>query len=219
MTNAYEKHNSDQLPPEELSEREKALLQTQLDLERSKRWKKLAGPKPQPFITILRGKFWVLAILCGLLLAILGWQQGWFSSAAPKEPVVLAARADLLDYPFDNVTVRGGLTSPTIALPAKALEAYRKRDFETALREAGVSDHFFRGICWLQLGKSQNALAELEQVAPEGPGIGAEFYYYKGVALQDLGQKEAAKLAFQKILDSKTVRGNFRKEAESRLGN
>ena len=210
MNSFTEKYDPDQLQPDELSEREKQILETHLNLERRARWRKVAGPKPTIIQTIFGKKmwgWWALAILLGILLC---WQAGWFSTDVNTERQLIAARTDLIEYRFDNITVRGEQNAKGFAHSAKALEAYRKRDFETALREAAPNDHFFVGVCWLQLNNAHKALAEFEQAALQDNEISDEFFYYKGVALQDLGREEEAKQAFQRVLESKMVREPFR---------
>lgn len=214
----YEKHNPDELPPEELSDRERALLQAQQNRERIQRWRNLAGPEPKGFQSRFAAKKWVWLAALLLILALICWKSGWFSTTSIKDPQsLMAARTDLLDYPFDNITVRGSRDIQNRIIPAEALEAYRLKDFETALRNAGDANHFFNAICWLQLKQPQKALEAFDNMPPSDRGVGDEFFYYKGVALQDLGRKEEAKAAFQQILESRTVREMFRAEAAKRL--
>jgi tetratricopeptide (TPR) repeat protein len=212
-----EKYSPSQLPPDELSEREKQLLQAHLNLERAARWRKLAGPKPMSLRAIFGGQKWLWWVAALLLGAMICWKTDLFSTQEKTEKTLLAARTGLIEYPFENITVRGGQAGQG-SRPAKALESYRKNDFETALREAAPNDHFFIGVCWLQLGNAQNALTEFEQTNLEDDRIGDEFFYYKGVALQDLGRFEEAKNAFQRILDSKTIREPFRASTIKRMG-
>ncbi len=217
MSVFYEKYNPDQLPPEELSDREKKLLQAQLNQDRVLRWRQLAGPQPKTIRTIFMEKKWVWLAVLLFLATILCWQAGWFSNKSTSQHPLMAARTDLLNYPFDNLTVRGSQDAQQLMLPAKALEAYRLGDFETALHSAGTTNHFFNGICWLQLKNPQKALYEFELQPINDRGVGDEFFYYKGVALQDLGRKEEAKKAFQQILESRTVREPFRAEVAKRM--
>ena len=215
----YEKLSPDQLPPEELSDRERALLQAQQNQERIQRWRNLAGPEPKGLQSRFRSKKWIWLAALLLILALLCWKSGWFSATSIKETqTLMAARTDLLDYPFDNITVRGSRDIQNRIIPAQALEAYRIKDFETALRSAGEANHFFNALCWLQLKKPEKALEEFDKMPPNDRGVGDEFFYYKGVALQDLGRQEEAQKAFQQIMESRTVRELFRTEAAKRLG-
>jgi len=219
MNSITEKYNPNQLPPDELSEREKQILETHLNLERTTRWRQVAGPKPGIIQTIFGKRmwgWWAVAILLGTLLC---WQAGLFSNDEKVERPLIAARTELIEYQFDNITVRGEQKAKSFAHAAKALEAYRKKDFETAMREAAPEDHFFVGVCWLQLNNAEKALSEFEQAALKDSNINDEFYYYKGVALQDLGRAEEANQAFQRVLESKTVRESFRAGTAKRIKN
>lgn len=217
MSVKNEKYNPEELPPEEFSEQEKALLNAHLNQERKLNWKQLAGPRPKNFKPII-GKKWVWLILVLLLTTLFCWQKGWFSTFVPVEHPVMASRTDLLEYPFDNLRVRGGNEGQALSIPPQSLDAYRKKDFRTALETSGPANHFFNGICWLQLKDTGKALGEFEQIPADDPGHGDEFFYYKGVALQEVGRKAEAKIAFQRVLDSRTIRKPFRMEAEARIG-
>ncbi len=217
MSTFTHNYNPEQLPPDELSAREHQLLKTHLNAERAARWKQLAGPKPTSLSIILKHKKWLWIVLIALLGAAIWWQADKFSVATKAPVPVMAVRQDLVAYPFDNIAVRGeqdGAVQKFIR-PSTALEAYRKNDFEAAIRESSPADHYFIGICWLQLHEPQKALAEFEQVS----AFNDEFYYYKGVALQDLGRYEEAKTSFQQALDSKTLRKTYREEVARRIKN
>ncbi len=215
MNTFSHKYNPEQLPPEELSIREHQLLKTHLNAERAARWKQLAGPRPTRLQILLADKKWIWLAVIAVLGAAICWQAGWFSPVLKDPNPIIAARTDLIPYPFDNIAVRGEHEVQKFVRPAKALAAYRKNDFGTAIRESSPTDHFFIGICWLQLKESQKSLDAFEQITT----FSDEFYYYKGVALQDLGRYEEAKTLFQQALDSKTVRETYRVEVIKRIKN
>jgi len=216
MNTFSHKYNPEQLSPEELSIREHQLLKTHLNAERAARWKQLAGPKPTQLQIILKEKKWIWLVVIALLGAAICWQAGWFLPVLKDPNPTIAARTDLIPYPFDNIAVRGEQDQvQKIVRPAKALAAYRNNDFATAIRESSPNDPYFVGICWLQMHEPQKALAAFEQVST----FSDEFYYYKGVALQDLGRNEEAKALFEQALDSKTLRETYREAVVKRIKN
>ncbi len=214
MNDFTDSEHYNNLQPEDLSVREKQLLQTHLDREKADHWRKLAGPKPTTFKTFLGLKKWPFWLVAASLLAVVCWRlSSLIPSISPDKPM-MASRSDLIDYPFENINVRGTQVAPIIVHTAVAVAAYNKQDYATAFREAAAEDHFFKGVCLLEMNQPEKAIAEF---AAFKNITFDEFYYYQGVALQDAGQKQEAKQAFQKVLDSKTVRPNLRGDVLKRM--
>lgn len=216
MESFSKQYDPNQLPREELSEREKQLMHTHLNQERMLRWRRVAGPNPHNSVGIIRRKtiIWLAAaVLATLLLYQL---NTWLSEAPEPQKQPFAMRTDLIDYPFENDAFRGGDAQQKTVRTTQTLSAYQAGDFQKALQEALPDDHFFKGVCWLQLKQAQQALDEMAQAGPQDT-LKSEFLYYKGVALQDLGRNQEATIAFQQLLNKQTVREHFRKEAAYRI--
>lgn len=217
MSNLKDQYNRQELPADELSARERQLLEAHLDRERAARWRQLAG-KPEPvFTTSVQQRKWLWwAVAASFMLGIC-WYSGLFNglSAGLDNPV--AARTDLVNYPFESASVRGEKPEGLSVRSTKAVEAYRSGNFETALQLGAPEDHFFIGLCRLQLKDAAAALPEFEKALAAPDNAGVEIYYYMGVALQDLKRNAEARDAFGKVMESKSARPFYKKSASERL--
>lgn len=217
MSILKDQYNRQELPADDLSTRERQLLETHLDRERAARWRQLAG-KPEPVFsgTVQQRKWLWWAVAATFALGIC-WFSGIFNGSGAGLNSPMAARTDLVNYPFESASVRGARNDHAAIRSAMAVDAYNRGDFQLALQSSSPDDHFFLGMCRLQLKDAAQALPEFEKALNTPENIGAEIYYYKGIALQDLGRNVEARSAFQQILDSKSARPFYKKAAQEHL--
>lgn len=211
--NGFQKnYDPSNLPADELSPRERQLLQAHLDAERIERWGRLAGRGQSRFSLLFGGKKalgWAAA--AGFALAIC-WNAGLFSEKKAPGPVAQ------IDYPFEPSNIRGEATSGHGAVRSQqTIAEYRAHDYALALRSAAADDHFFRGICHLRLGEAAKALAEWDKMQPQTAGVGDEIFYFRGIALKTLGRSDEARAAFERVLGSKNIREPYLKAAREQI--
>jgi tetratricopeptide (TPR) repeat protein len=215
MSILKDQYNRQELPADDLSTRERQLLETHLDRERADRWRQLAG-KPEPVFTgTVQQRKWLWWAVAATFVLGICWFSGVFNSSGVGNQ--MAVRTDLVNYPFESASVRGERNDHSAIRSAKAVDAYNRGDFQAALQAGSPDDHFFIGMCRLQLKDAAQALPEFEKALHTPENIGAEIYYYKGIALQDLGRNVEARAAFQQILESKSARPFYKKAAQERV--
>lgn len=210
-------YNRQELPADDLSTRERQLLDTHLDRERAARWRQLAG-KPEPVFSVaVQPRKWLWWAVAATFVLGICWFSGIFTGSNAGMGNQMAVRTDLVNYPFESASVRGERNDRASVRSTKAVEAYNRGDFRSALQFSSLEDHFFVGMCCLQMKDAARALPEFEKAINMPENIGAEIYYYKGIALQDLGRNTEARAAFQQILDSKSTRPFYKKAVTERL--
>ncbi len=207
MSDSFNHLDPASLPPDELSPLEQRLLRAHLDAERVARWNKIAGRERPGLSLFLKKNRWAgWAVAAGLALAVC-WTAGLFSGG---NDVASPAVAMAVDYPFEPSAVRGAAVETGFERSKQAIAAYQSGDFRRALEAAAPADRFFRGMCFLKMGNAAAALAEWDRMDAATEAVGDEAFYFRGLALESLGRREEARQAFQKVLDSKTVREPYR---------
>lgn len=212
--NGFQKnYDPSNFPADELSLRERQLLQAHLDAERIKHWNRLTGRGQSRFSLLFGGKKMLgWAAAAGFALAVC-WNAGFFSEKKVAAPLAQ------IDYPFEPANIRGESSNGLgTARSDKAVAEYRSHDYLLALKSADLGDHFFRGMCHLQLNEAAKALAEWDQMQPPTEGVGDEIFYFRGVALKSLGRPDEARASFERVLGSKNIREPYLTAAREQLG-
>lgn len=210
MKSLKERYDAGQLPEEDLSPAEIKLLQSQADLKRIARWRKVVAAEDQEAAkrnARKKNNVWRwgmgLAAAASLLLLF------YVNTPDPKEAFV--------DYPFSAQHIRGLQETEGNKRWEQAIESYQKQEYRQAMNLAQPLDQaFFKGMCLLYLNDANGAnkqfdLAMKQENAPQ------ELYYYKGIALKSAGKTDSAVWMFHEVLKSKKIRGEWRESAQKNL--
>jgi tetratricopeptide (TPR) repeat protein len=202
-----------QLPASELSAPEQQLLKQHLDRQLIQHWDQIIAEEDTKNRNGKRKKSilaWVsaVAITTAAALALLFYFNKEAVAVPEQQPMAMQG---LVQYPFSERQVRGANNAGTDnATWQQAVLAYRNGQYTAALEKSqAMHEPFMTGMCLFMLERYEPSIEQFDLVL-HSPGAPIEVRYYKGLALLQLGRKEAAMDEFRQVKESREVRGMWK---------
>lgn len=200
------------LPEDELSDLEQQLLRQMLDRQLAKEWnqelEKQGIVRMAPTRSIRARLIPWMAAAAVILIGAFGWL--WLMQA----PAPQRMAAQYLEQPFAwSGSNRDGDVNNDPER-SRSLFAYQKGDYQTALNAISpllalgqAEDLFLAGLCYQNLSRHKEAVSMLEKARTAD----ANFYrdeinWFLGLNYVMLGDKENARSALQRVVDSNSSR-------------
>jgi tetratricopeptide (TPR) repeat protein len=221
MKNIQDTYQDNELPDDELSQEEKAMLKAMLNRNLKEHYSQLLAEQgirreEAKVLFFNNQRFWMAAAATVALIA----SAIWFlrpNSAVSQEQ--LLAKAELpYDFPAN---IRGGNVTTDDAQWQLIVSAYKSKNFDQVLTlsesfsQKTTDLQFVRGLSFMFSTKHdyQSSVSTLQQLIATG-NAPEEVYFYLALAHLHLNQQKPAKDALEKVLSSRQVRQSYKLKAQ-----